>query len=116
VAVPCCDNSVTMKTGVMPITSPLRVSLLLPNRAGSDAGDAELRLRGHLRMMIAMLNAPRFRAGRWCVCDLLHAVHLPAEISISMKSALARMSDLKLDKGSIRICSSTFLGKHSQGC
>jgi len=33
-----------MKTGVMPITSPLRVSLLLPNRAGSDAGDAELRL------------------------------------------------------------------------
>ena len=66
--------------------------------------------------MIAMLNAPRFRAGGWCVCDLLHAVHLPAEISISMKSALARMSDLKLDKGSVRICSSTFLGKHSQGC
>ena len=67
-------------------------------------------------MMIAMLNAPRFRAGRWCVCDLLHAVPLPAEISISTKSALARMSDLKLDKDSIRICSPTFLGKRLQGC
>jgi hypothetical protein len=67
-------------------------------------------------MMIAMLNAPRFRAGRWSACDLLHAAHLPAEISISMKFALARMTDLKLDKDSIRICSSTFLGKRSQGC
>jgi hypothetical protein len=67
-------------------------------------------------MMIAMLNAPRFRAGRWSMCDLLHAVHLPAEISTSMKSALARMSDLKLDKDSIKICFSPFLGKRSQRC
>jgi hypothetical protein len=39
-------------------------------------------------MMIAMLNAPRFRAGRWSVRDVLH-LHLPAEISISMKAAPA---------------------------
>jgi len=64
-------------------------------------------------MMIAMLNAPRFRAGRWSVRDVLHTVHLPAEISISMKAALARVSDLKRDKDSIGIWSSTFLDKRS---
>jgi hypothetical protein len=64
-------------------------------------------------MMIAMLNAPRFRAGRWSVYDVSHAVHLPAEISISMKAALARVSDLKRDKDSIRTWSSTFLDKRS---
>ena len=64
-------------------------------------------------MMIAMLNAPRFRAGRWSVRDVLHTVHLPGEISISMKAALARVSDLKRDKDSIGIWSSTFLDKRS---
>ena len=64
-------------------------------------------------MMMAMLNAPRFRAGRWSVRDVLHTVHLPAEISISMKAALARASDLKRDKGSIEVWSSTFLDKRS---
>jgi|HubBroStandDraft_6_1064221.scaffolds.fasta_scaffold2150457_2 hypothetical protein len=64
-------------------------------------------------MMIAMLNAPRFRAGRWSVYDVSHAVHLPAEISISMRAALARVSDLQRDKDSIRIWSPTFLDKRS---
>ena len=64
-------------------------------------------------MMIAMLNAPRFRAGRWSVYDVSHAVRLPAELSISMKAALARVSDRKRDKDSVGIRSSTFLGKRS---
>jgi hypothetical protein len=89
-----------MTTGVMSITPPLRVPLLLGDRVDLMQ-DAELRLRGHLRMMIAMLGAPRYRARRWPVYDLLHAVHLPTEISISMKSAQARMSDLKLNKDSM---------------
>ena len=67
-------------------------------------------------MTIAMLDTPPHCAGRWSVRDVLHTVHLllPAEISISMKAALARVSDLKRDKSSIGIWSSTFLGKHSQ--
>ena len=64
-------------------------------------------------MMIAMLSVPRYRAGRWPVCDLLHAVHLPTEASIGMRSARAQMSDLKLNEDSIRICFFTFLGKRS---
>ena len=65
-------------------------------------------------MMIAMLNAPRFRAGRWSVYDVSHAVHLPAEISISKKAALARVADLKRDKSSIGIWSPTFREKRSR--
>ena len=48
-------------------------------------------------MMIAMLDAPRLRAG-----------------SISMKTALARVSDLKRDKPYIGIWSSTFLDQRSR--
>ena len=67
-------------------------------------------------MTIAMLDTPHLRAGRWSVRDVLHTVHLllPAEISISMKAALARVSDLKRDKSSIGIWSSTFRDKRSR--
>ncbi len=65
-------------------------------------------------MMISMLDTPRLRAGRWLVRDVLHSVHLPAEISISMKAALARVSDLKRDKSSVGIWSSTFFDKRSR--
>ena len=110
-----------MKIGVTSITSPL-VRLCYPKSWDLSCVGPEWEtlntIEGYLGMMIAMLDTPRLRAGGWSVRDVLHTVHLPAEISISMKAALARVSDLKRDKSSdkssIGIWSSTFRDKRSR--